>query len=117
MTAAIESEEIRLTVPAQPDYVQVVRIAVRVVAGRAGCTDDARSRLQAAAGAAFFELIDRAAPTATIVTALTTEPERMVVALAADPPAAPLDPSSIDGLADGHLMAADGGGVQLWVGI
>lgn len=115
MTTTIEPEVIRLTVPAQADYVQVVRIAVRVVAGRAGCSDDARSRLQAAVGTAFFEVIDRAEPGATIVTTLTTEADRMTAALAADPALELLDTDKVDGLADGHRLGGGGRTIELWV--
>src|SRR3546814_12610611 len=70
-TSAGAPTTIRLTVPAAPDHLHVLRIAVRVVAGRAGCRDDARSRRQAAGGAGFFEPVDRAAPEGTVLAELT----------------------------------------------
>src|SRR3546814_9491121 len=76
-TSAGAPTTIRLTVPAAPDHLHVLRIAVRVVAGRAGCSDDARSRLQAAVGAGFFEPVDRAAPEGTVLAELTSDEGRM----------------------------------------
>jgi anti-sigma regulatory factor (Ser/Thr protein kinase) len=114
VTATSDDEAIRLTVPAQPDFVQVVRVAVRVVSGRAGCSDDARSRLQAAVGAAFFEVVDRAGDGHVRAT-LTDEDGRLVVAISGEPPSAALDPTSVAGLADGHELADDGRSLVIWV--
>ena len=108
-------EPVRLSVPAEADLVQVVRVAVRVVAGRAGCSDDARSRLQAAAGAAFFQVIDRAPSGATVVVTLTAEPDRMVVELrSATPRDGVIDPAAVIGLADGHEVSEDGLAIRVW---
>ena len=115
VTPAADPDAIRLTVPARPDFVQVVRVAVRVVAGRAGCSDDARSRLQAAAGAAFFEVVDRSAAGARVLTTLTGGEGRMRVSMTADPPPSALDPTSVAGIADGHELADGGLGLHLWV--
>jgi hypothetical protein len=54
------ADDIVLTVPGEPDFVSLVRIAARIVAGRAGHDADARSRLQAAVGTAFFALTEEA---------------------------------------------------------
>lgn len=77
---------VRLTVPSEADFVAVVRLTVQAVAARAGCTDDARSRLRAAAGAAFFELAAEAGPSGSVVVELRTEGERVGVDLTAVPP-------------------------------
>lgn len=114
MTSAGAPTTIRLTVPAAPDHLHVLRIAVRVVAGRAGCSDDARSRLQAAVGAGFFELVDRAAPEGTVLAELTSDEGRMAVRLTSPGSSAP-DPTSIAGLADGHHLDDAAGSLQVWV--
>lgn len=115
MTEASDPTAIRLAVPAQPDFVQVVRVAVRVVAGRAGCSDDARSRLQAAVGTAFFELIDRSTADARVIATLTDGGGRLFAELSAEPRSSPLDPTSVAGLADGHELADDARALRLWV--
>ena len=115
MSPSREAETIRLTVPAQPEFVQVVRVAVRVVSGRAGCSDDARSRLQAAVGAAFFEVVDRVDGSSHVATKLVVEPERIVIELTAEPRSLALDPTSVAGLADGHELADDGRTLCLWI--
>jgi hypothetical protein len=114
VTGADDLEVIRLTVPAGPEFVQVVRVAVRIVAGRAGCSDDARSRLQAAVGAAFFEVVDRAPADSSVVAVLTSGDGRTTVDLSAEPPASGLDPTSVAGVADGHELTDDGAGLRLW---
>ena len=115
MPAPVDSELVRLTVPARQDFVQVVRVAVRVAAGRAGCSDDARSRIQAAVGTAFFALVERSRDEAQVVTALSLEPGRLVVELRSDPPAPGIDTTSLAGVADGHELVEGGLCLQLWV--
>lgn len=112
---ATQPDVIRLAVPARPEFVQVLRVAVRVVAGRAGCSDDVRSRLQAAVGAAFFEAVDRGEPGARIVALLEPRDDRMAVALGLDPRASALDPTAIAGVADGHELLDGGHRLRLWV--
>lgn len=112
---APDDEVIRLSVPARNEQVQVVRAAVRAVGGRAGCSDDARSRLQAAVGAAFFEVVERAAPDANVRTEMRIEPARALVRLGADPPSAPLEERAFAGLADGHELSDHDRVVELWV--
>jgi hypothetical protein len=66
-----ETGVIRLTLPAQADFVSVLRVAVRVVSTRAGCDDDTRSRLQATAGSTFFVMLDGTATEAAIEVVFT----------------------------------------------
>ena len=112
---ATEPYVIRLAVPARPEFVQVLRVAVRVVAGRAGCSDDVRSRLQAAVGAAFFEAVDRAEAGARIDAVLEPRDDRMAVVLGLEPRASALDPTAIAGVADGHELLDAGHRLRLWV--
>lgn len=108
-------EHVRLTVPAEADLVQVVRVAVRIVAGRAGCSDDARSRLQAAAGAAFFQLLEPSEHGGTVVITLTALPERMLVELrSTGSMGTAIDHSAVVGLADGHEVSDDGQALRVW---
>jgi hypothetical protein len=76
---------IRLTVPAELDFVAVVRLTAQAVAARCGCTDDARSRLVAATGSAFFELADETGPGGSVLVELHTDDDRVLVELTARP--------------------------------
>jgi hypothetical protein len=76
---------IRLTVPTEPDFVAVVRLTVQAVAARCGCTDDARSRLVAAAGSAFFDLAVEAGSGGSVLVELHTDDDRVLVDLTARP--------------------------------
>jgi hypothetical protein len=110
---------IRLRLPAQDDFVSLARATVRVVAGRVGCSDDARSRLQAATGQVFFALLDALGGTpATVTLTLTWTPDRVTASLASSPAPpdgalAPLD--TLGDLADGHELVDHGHAVHLWV--
>lgn len=108
---------IRLTVPGEADFVQVVRVAVRVVAGRAGCSDDARSRLQAAVGAAFFAVLDHAGPGGSVAAVLRFGEDRMEVEVGTGQPTAAVDPAAVVGLADGCQLSADGRALTVWVDV
>jgi hypothetical protein len=113
--ATEQPQVIRLAVPAEADFVQVVRIAVRVVAGRAGCSDDSRSRLQAAVGAAYFAVLDRALPDAPVAATLRISEERVEVEVRTEQPTSALDPAAAVGLADGCQLSADGRALTVWV--
>lgn len=115
--AVEEPQVIRLSVPAEADFVQVVRVAVRVVAGRAGCSDDARSRLQAAVGAAYFGVLDRARPEASIAATLRIGDARIEVELRTEDPSSAVDPAAVVGLADGCQVSAGGHGLTVWVDV
>lgn len=112
---------IRLRVPAEEDYVSLLRATVRVVAGRVGCSDDARSRLQAGVGRAFFALLEDAATVgATATLTVTWDEDRVVAEVTCDPaPASPVL-TTIDShhdMADGHELFDDGRAVRLWVAV
>ncbi|MGV3760737.1 MAG: hypothetical protein ACO1PW_14510 [Actinomycetota bacterium] len=122
MTAAAEPEAvIRLRVPAEEDYVSLLRATVRVVAGRVGCSDDARSRLQAGVGRAFFALLEDAATVgATAGLTVTWDERRVSAEVACDPPPASPVLTTIDShhdLADGHELLDDGRALRLWVAV
>jgi hypothetical protein len=112
---------IRLRVPAVQDHVSLLRATVRVVAGRVGCSDDARSRLQAGIGRAFFALLEDAATVGgTVTLTVTWDDERVTAQLACEPP--PTSPvlTAIDAhhdVADGHELLDDGRAVRLWVAV
>lgn len=115
MPAPVDSELVRLTVPARQEFVQVVRVGVRVAAGRAGCSDDARSRIQAAVGTAFFALVERSNDDVQVLTTLSLEPGRLSVEMRTDPPMAGIDTTALAGVADGHEVLDEGLCLQLWV--
>lgn len=112
---------IRLRVPAEEDYVSLLRATVRVVAGRVGCSDDARSRLQAGVGRAFFALLEDAATVgATAALTVTWDEDRVSAEVACDPPPASPVLTTIDShhdLADGHELLDDGRSLRLWVAV
>lgn len=83
---AVSGDVVRLTVPAEADFVAVVRLTVQAIAARSGCTDDARSRLRAAVGSAFFELAHEVGAGGTVRVELQVDPARVVVDLAGLPP-------------------------------
>jgi hypothetical protein len=83
--ASAPDDLVRLTVPAEADFVAVVRLTVQAIAARAGCTDDERSRLRAAAGTAYFEAAADAGPEGTVLVELHTEGHRVLVGLTAVP--------------------------------
>ncbi len=85
-TPAVPTDVVRLTVPAEADYVAVVRLTVQAIAARSGCTDDARSRLRAAVGAAFFELVHEVGTGGAVRVELQVDPTRLVVDLAGRAP-------------------------------
>ncbi len=106
---------IRLTVPAQPDFVAVLRVAARVLAGRAGREDDARTRLQAAVGTAFFAITERVGSTGVVVAELRSDIERVEMTMLVDPGAPGLEPADVADLGTEHELSADGRSLQLWV--
>lgn len=117
--ASAPDSVIRLRVPAEEDYVSLLRATVRVVAGRLGCSDDARSRLQAATGRAFFALLeDPATIGGTVCLTVTWDDARVTAEVRCDP--APTVPvlTSVDAhheLADGHELLDEGRALRLWV--
>lgn len=113
-----DERTIRLEVPALVDHVSLVRGTVRVVAGRVGAPDDTRSRLQAAAGHAFFALLDAVDHdrTATVAVEVWWGDGRIDASLAVAPPPAAA-PRLHDGLADGHEVDAATGAVHLWAAV
>ncbi|MET0727725.1 MAG: hypothetical protein ABWZ76_05450, partial [Acidimicrobiales bacterium] len=106
MGPAPDPEPIRLTVPAQADFVALLRVTARVVAGRVGFADDARSRLQAAVGDAFFTMLEGAEATSSIVATLHAASGTVTVELTGD--RAPVHHDEIPTLGDGHELR-DGG--------
>lgn len=73
-----------LTVPSEPDFVTLVRIAARIVAGRAGHDADARGRLQADVGTAFFALTEGAPAGRAVSARLQVDDGGVHIELAAD---------------------------------
>ncbi len=108
-------EPIRLTVPAQADFVSVLRVASRALAGRAGRRDDARTRLQAAVGTAFFAIVEGAPADSSVVAVLSPGPERVELTLLVDPAGTPLDPAHVANLGVEHELSPDGRSLRLWV--
>jgi len=110
---------IRLRVPAEEDFVSLLRATVRVVAGRLGCSDDARSRLQAATGRAFFALLEDATTIGgTVSLTVTWDDERVAAEVRCDPPPSSPVLATVDAhhdLADGHELLDDGRALRLWV--
>lgn len=110
---------IRLRVPAEEDYVSLLRATVRVVSGRLGCSDDARSRLQAGTGRAFFALLEDASTIGgSVCLTVTWDRQRVTAEVACDP--APSSPvlDAVDAhhdVADGHEIVDDGRVIRLWV--
>jgi hypothetical protein len=102
-----QARDIVLTVPGEPDFVTLVRIAARIVAGRAGHDADARSRLQAKAGAAFFALTGGASTGTTVVVRLLVEEEAVGIELAVELDDAPLAVKRLDAAGIAHDGAAD----------
>lgn len=106
---------IRLTVPAQPDFVAVLRVAARVLAGRAGREDDARTRLQGAVGTAFFAITRRVGPSGVVVAELRADADRVEMTLLVEPGAPGLEPADVADLGTDHELSPDGRSLQLWV--
>jgi len=109
---------IQLRVPAQPDLVSVLRVAARVVAGRAGTSDDARTRLQAAVGRTFFALLEGWSDAQVVTMRLRPAPDRVIVELTADGQGQPSGLASLvarEDLGDGRELASRGRVVRLWV--
>jgi hypothetical protein len=110
---------IRLRLPAQQDFVSLARATVRVVAGRVGCSDDARTRLQAATGLAYFVLLDAlAGEPATVTLTMTWDTARVTASLGSTPP--PRDGAlasleTLGDLADGHELVDHEHVVRLWI--
>lgn len=110
-----DGEGIRLSVPAEADYVSVLRVATRAVAGRAGQSDDARSRLQALTGAAFFAVAEGATTGSAVVAVLHATPDRIDVTLSLDPPGPPLTAAQVAHLGPDHELEAGGRALRIWV--
>lgn len=112
---------IRLRVPAEEDFVSLLRATVRVVAGRVGCSDDARSRLQAGVGRAFFALLEDAATVGAVASlTITWDDARVCAEVACEPPPASPVLTAIDAhhdVADGHALLDDGRALRLWVAV
>lgn len=106
---------IRLSVPATADFVSVLRVASRVLAGRAGRRADARSRLQAAVGTAFFAIVDRAAPGTSVVTLLAADADKVELTFLLEPSGEPLTSAALAGLVTDHELSPDGRTLRLWV--
>ena len=112
------SEVVRLRVSADPDLVPVVRAAARIVAGRSGGDDDARSRLQAAVGQAFFAVLEGWSDSEHVVVRLIASPDRVTAELTADGSRRPSGLQALverGGLADGQGLADRGRTVRLWI--
>ena len=115
MAPGEDRDTIRLTVPAEADFVSVLRVAARVVAGRAGGGDDARSRLLAATGAAFFAILRDAGASGSVITTLRTDGSRTVLEMTSSA-ANPLDADVVEGIGDGHEVLDGGRTLRFWVG-
>ena len=109
-----EPTPIRLRVPARAEYVAVLRVAARAVAGRAGCDDDGRSRFQAAAGRAFFAAIDGARDDDQVHVSLRVDQDR-VQAEVIGPPGSRARLRALTELADGHDAVDGDGGLRFWI--
>jgi hypothetical protein len=103
-------------VPAVADFVSVLRVASRVLAGRAGRRADARTRLQASVGTAFFAIVERSAPGTSVVTLLAADADRVELTFLLDPSGEPLTPDAVAGLVTDHELSPDGRSLRLWVG-
>ncbi len=100
--------DIVLKVPSEPDFVTLVRIAARIVAGRAGQDADSRSRLQADVGTAFFALTEGAPDGRTVSTRLRVGDEAVRIELAVDLDDPTLAAKRLDTAGIGHETSADG---------
>lgn len=106
---------IRLSVPAEPDFVAVLRVVARLIAGRSGHHEDARMRLQAAAGTAFFAVLEGAPRDSTVVALLSADPERVELTLVVPPEGKPLTSVHVADLGVPHTLSPDGRSLRLWV--
>jgi hypothetical protein len=109
------AEVIRLRVPAEPDFVSVLRVAARAVAGRAGRLDDARTRLSAAVGVAFFAITDHAPPGATVDALLSAVRGDAALTLQVPPSLPPLSAAAVAAVGVEHELSVDGRSLRLWV--
>ena len=112
-----EPERLRLTVPAEADYVPLLRVTVRMSAGRVGWSDDLRARAQAGVGAAFFALVPDDTPEHEVELRVEVAPDELHLVLTTDAPREPgheLDTAPLDGIVDRWQVADDGRTLRLW---
>lgn len=114
MGTKTDREAIRLTIPAEDDFVAILRVAARVVAGRAGGGDDIRSRLLAAAGTAFFVLLRQAGASGSITTWLSTDDDRITLEMTPDA-ANPIEAKDVRDIGDGREITNGGRTLRLWL--
>lgn len=115
MVTATNRDVIRLTVPAEDDFVAVLRVAVRVAAGRAGGGDDTRSRLTATVGSAFFALLRAAGASGSITTEIRVDDGRITLEMTPEA-ANPLEAEHVEGIGDGREITNGGRTLRVWVG-
>lgn len=112
-----EPERLRLVVPAEADFVPLLRVTVRMGVGRMGWSDDLRARAQAGVGAAFFALVPEDEPDHRVVLEIEVHADELQLVLATDAPAEPgheLDTSPLDGVVDRWQVADGGRTLRLW---
>lgn len=103
-----DRDDIVLTVPGEPDFVSLVRIAARLVAGRAGQDADARTQLQAAVGRAFFAITEGGRPDGSVSARLSVGPDQVAIELQVDSADAPSVAARLVEFGIDHELSADG---------
>ncbi len=112
-----EPERLRLTVPAEANFVPLLRVTVRMSAGRVGWSDDLRARAQAGVGAAFFVLVPDDAPQHRVELTVEVDPDGLHLVLSTTAPLEPghqRDTTPLDGVVDRWQVADDGRTLRLW---
>ena len=117
MPRTAEPERLRLVVPAEADFVPLLRVTVRMGAGRVGWSDDLRARAQAGVGAAFFALVPDDDPDRSVELTVELAPDELHIVLSTDAPDEPgheLDTDPLDGVVDRWQVADGGRTLRLW---
>lgn len=117
MPRTAEPERLRLTVPAEADFVPLLRVTVRMGTGRVGWSDDLRARAQAGVGAAFFALVPDDEPDHHVELIVELTPDEVHMVLATDAPVESgyqLDTDPLDGVVDRWQVADGGRTLRLW---
>jgi hypothetical protein len=114
---SVDPERLRLTVPAEADFVRLLRVTVRMGAGRMGWSDDLRAKAQAGVGAAFFALVPDDDPASSVELTVEMGPDELHMDLVTDctpEPGHELDTSPLDGVVDRWQVADGGRRLHLW---
>ncbi len=112
-----DPERLRLRVPAEADFVPLLRVTVRLGAGRMGWGDDLRAKAQAGVGAAFFALVPDDEPDRSVRLLVELGADELHMELATDvelEPGHELDTSPLDGIVDRWQVADGGRTLRLW---